>query len=365
MGLAHSVIHRIYSISSDIYTPVSLFKENTNQNGLNLNLFIAGKGNISAFLLDRLYHTEPKVTRQGRRLIWKLPSINRSSVNATLIEADRCFSHFFLRQGFITIPEWVLFTMDISMPLENILGKRNKSEKNDFRKMVKYQYVYDVGSDSERLRLFYYKMYLPYTISRFGKLTILSSFSEMEDLLDKGELLLVKRGGEYLSGMIIYTAPSIPIVAFLGVMDGRIDYVKQGALSALYYYTILWAKEKGYTKLDFGHCRPVLNDGVFLYKKKLGMKIQRSPRKHRMLFLSINNLNPYLEQFFTNNPLIYENQCKLKGLLFVKRNAQSTEQEIEALKKRYFISGLADFTVVLSNGTIVNSNSETIVNKSN
>ena len=105
--------------------------------------------------------------------------------------------------------------------------------------------------------------------------------------MKRGELLLVKKGSEYISGMLIYTAPPIPVVAFLGVTDGRMDYVKQGALLALYYYTILWAKGKGYTKLDFGHCRPILNDGVFVYKRTLGMMIQRSPRRHRTLYLSI------------------------------------------------------------------------------
>ena len=173
----------------------------------------------------------------------------------------------------------------------------------------------------------------------------------MEDILKKGELLLVKRGNEYVSGMLIYKAHSIPIVSYAGVKDGNRDLVKQGAISALYYYTIVWAKEKGYTKLDFGHCRPILNDGVFLYKKKFGMRIQRSPRSHRTLYLSINRFNSSLEQFFANNPLVHEDQGELKGLLFVQRDDQSTRQAVEVLKRKYSIPGLEDFTVVLPDGT--------------
>ncbi len=138
------------------------------------------------------------------------------------------------------------------------------------------------------------------------------------------------------------------IITILGVKDGRRDYVKQGAISALYYYTILWAKERGYTELDWGHCRPILNDGLFLYKKRWGMQIQRSNRKHRTLYISINNNRPnrYLEQFFINNPLVCDDRGKFKGLLFLRSKDKDRRREIEALKRKYFIPGLKGFKVV-------------------
>ena len=76
------------------------------------------------------------------------------------------------------------------------------------------------------------------------------------------------------------------------------------SLADRYYHAILWAKEKGHTQLDFGHCGPFLNDGILLYKKRWGMRMKRSRTKHRMLFLSVHRLNPYLETFLTNNPLV-------------------------------------------------------------
>ena len=165
-----------------------------------------------------------------------------------------------------------------------------------------------------------------------------------------------KRETEYVSGILISTATSIPMVAFLGVKDGRKDYVVKGAISALYYYTILWAKERGYTKLDFGHCRPILNDGLFLFKKRLGMRIHRSPRKHRALYISVDKLkpyHPYLEQFFINNPLVYEDKGQLKGALFVPGNDQSIRQEVKNLKRKYSISGLKGFKVTPLDSSII------------
>lgn len=345
---AYSVVHRICTIASDIYLPVTLFKANGNSDGPGLTLLIAGRGDVSPFFLDRIYNAEPKATRQGRRLIWRIPSLENCQVNSVMIEADRCFSALLSQRGFIAIPEWVLFTMDISMPVEKIIGAWKEREEENLRKIRQYQYVWEVVCDRERLHFFYHKMYLPYIVPRFGKLALLASLGYMEHLLQKGELLLVKRGAEYVSGLLISTATSIPMLAFMGVKDGRTDYVKQGALSALYYYTILWAKERGYTGLDFGHCRPILNDGLFLYKKRWGMQIQRSNRKHRTLYISINNNRPnrYLEQFFINNPLVCDDRGKFKGLLFLRSKDKDRRQEIEALKKKYFIPGLDGFKVV-------------------
>jgi hypothetical protein len=344
---AYSVVHRICSIVSDIYLPVTFFKEHGNSDSSNLTLLIAGRGHVSPFFLDRMYNAEPKATRQGRRFIWTVPSIDRSQVNAIMIEADRCFSRFLSRRGFIAIPEWVLFTMNVSNPVEVIFRRLKKSKGNDLRKIRKHQYACEVGSDRNKLHLFYHKMYLPYIVARYGKLALLASLGYIKDFLQKGELLLVKKGGEYVSGILISTATSIPMVALLGVKDGRTDYVKQGAISALYYYTILWAKERGYTDLDFGHCRPILNDGVFVYKKRFGMGIRRSSRKHRTLYLSIGRPNLYLRQFFINNPLVCDDRGQLKGLLFAQRNDQPSRQEIEALKKKYFIPGLEGFRVII------------------
>ena len=354
---AYSIIHRTYSIVSDILPSVSLFKVNGNANSPDLTLLIAGKGTTFQFLLDRIYNSEPKAIREGKRLIWRIPFLEKFQVNAILIEADRCFSRFLSQRGFVAIPEWVLFTMDVSRPAEEILERWKKRERENIRKVRKHHYVYEAVCDHEKLHFFYYKMFLPYIRPRFGKLAFLVSFGYMENFMQRGgELLLVKKGDEYVSGILISTATSIPMVAFMGVKDGRKDYVVKGAISALYYYTIIWAKERGYTKLDFGHCRPILNDGLFLYKKKLGMRIHRSPRKHRTLYISIDRLkpyHPYLEQFLINNPLIYEDKGQLKGLLFVQGNDQFIRQEVENIKRKYSIPGLKGFTVVPLDSSII------------
>jgi hypothetical protein len=237
--------------------------------------------------------------------------------------------------------------MDISMPTDEIFRRWKKRAGRNLKRIKDYNYTYEVSRDREKLPFFYHKMYLPYMVGRFGKLTLLVSFGYMENLLQRGLLLMVKREGEYVSGGFIYTATPTPMFAFLGVKDGRSEHVKQGAISALYYYNILWAKKEGYTTLDFGHSRPILNDGIYQYKKKWGMRIHKSPRKHRTLYLSIGKPKSSLEHFLINTPFIYDDRGKLKGMLFFQRNNQPTMQEVESFKGKYSTAGLEGFTVVL------------------
>lgn len=342
--LVYPYIHRFYHILADIFPTTSLLNDKET-----LAVFITGKRRDTAFLLDRMFQTEPDESLQGRKFIFNIPSIDSSPVNMVLIEADRCFARFFTRRGFFAIPEWVLFTMDISAPIEKII-RRNKSSKNDFRKIGRYQYTYEETSDKDKLHLFYHTMYLPYISSRYGRLTVHTPLHEMEDILQNGKLLLVKKNHEFVSGMLIERTSSIPIAAYLGIRDGSLKLLKEGALAAVYYYTILWAKEQGYHRMNFGHCRPFLHDGVFLYKKKLGMSIQKSTRKYRMLYLSIRNFNPYLAQFLACNPFVHENRGLLKGLVFIQNGEPFREQEITSLTRKYGIPGLVGFTVIPPDG---------------
>ena len=76
------------------------------------------------------------------------------------------------------------------------------------------------------------------------------------------------------------------------------------------------------------------------------MQIGRSPRHHRMLYLSLGKPNAYIAQFLVNNPLIYEEHGQLKGLFFLDEGAIHSTRSIDVLKKKCVIPGLNDFSVL-------------------
>jgi hypothetical protein len=341
------LLARLNSLLSDIYPEVNLHQGLGTAERPGLKVLLVGRGTSSRFLMDQIFNTEVQAKTLGRRPLWNLPSIDRSQLNMTLIEADECYSRFLTRQGFFAIPEWVLSTMDTSISVKEILHNARKYHANNLRLIRKYQYDYEVVQGIEKLRFFYEKMYLPYIDARFPHTTEFASFELMEAILQRGELLLVKRGPEYISGMLIHSVPSTPLMCYLGVKDGRREYVRQGAVSALYLYSILWAKERGYRRLDFGHCRPILTDGLFWHKKKWGMKMHKSWRKYRTIYLSLGKPHSDLNEFLMNNPMVSVDGRDLKGLLFIPEDDRSNNQMIEAAKRNLSVSGLKDFEILL------------------
>jgi hypothetical protein len=345
------LLNRLYLLISDIHPEVSVYRSVESGQEPGLTVLVAGEGTTSRFLTEKLFPTEPTTIRSlGRRSLWNIPSLDRSRVNMTLIEADECYAPFLTRQGFFAVPEWVLFTMDTSMPLEEILNRARKYHANNLRLIRKHQYTYEAVQDVEKLRLFYNKMYLPYIEARFGQTTELASFEFMEAVLQRGELLLIKRGREYVSGMLIHSVPSTPLMCYLGVKNGDKAYVKEGAVSALYLYSISWAKERDYRRLDYGHCRPFLTDGLFWHKKKWGMRMRRSWRKYRTVYISFGTPHEDIDAFLIKNPMVTVDGRDLKGLLFFPEGDRSDNRMIDAVKENLSVSGLKDFEIVFLSG---------------
>lgn len=348
----YSILNRLYSIISDLYGPVTCLTGCDVGNPSQLRILIAGRDGSSRCLLKNLNLHERETTdrtRQGKRCLWNVPKMNTGSAHALLIEADRCFSPFLRTQGFITIPNWVFLTLDISMPKENILERYKKRNGANYQKIMKCQYTYEAVRDPNLVELFYYRMYLPYVKSRHGELVFTDSFPYINNLMQYGELILVKEGSEYVGGFIINTASSRPVLAYIGVLDGREDCLRNGLSPAIYYFAICWAKENGYTKLDFGHCSPLLNDGILKFKRQWGMCMHRSPRVFRALHLLLCKSSTSLKQFLVNNPVVCEDHGQLKGLFFLDHDASQSESLVEDLKKKYAMPGLTEFSVITVN----------------
>ena len=72
----------------------------------------------------------------------------------------------------------------------------------------------------------------------------------MKKSFESGELLQIKEGQEIVAGVIIdyKVMDEMPRITILGVLRGDFNYVKRGAIIALYYYTIQYLKEGNHKK---------------------------------------------------------------------------------------------------------------------
>jgi len=210
-------------------------------------------------------------------------------------------------------------------PLDSVYKKFSKSIKEDIRKMKKYGYNYEITQDLDKLKMFYYKMYIPYISWKYGKTGVYANFYAIKHLFERGsKLLLIKLDDEYMFGGLFSIKKDKVFATFAGVMEGKFDYIQQGVITASYLYLIQLSKESGANIIDFGSCRPFVNDGVFVYKRKWGTKIEKTGNENTKIFsFKACNDSKGIKSFLTNNPFIYLEKNQL--------NTEACEQNIKVL----------------------------------
>lgn len=352
----YSRLRRILSVVARARLPVYLLSGKEKGSGQNLTALIQGKERTVSFYSRLIYSGIPSRENLGKSIIWK--SLSKSQAmqkrpDVILVEVDKFYAPIFERKKFILIPQWIRFTLDISMSKSAIMKViKNRSLDNNLRKIKKQEYSYEITRDPVKFDLFYRDMYLPYTEHRFGTASWLFSYRHLKSLLENGQLLLVKKRNEYLAGSLLLERKNCLFSHSMGVRDGNLKYVEDGVQTASYYFTIFWAKKKGYGLIDFGYCRPYLQDGVFIYKKRWGMTLKNHNRSMGLgiFALKINRFNTSVRNFLSNNPFVFIDGDKVKGLALAEQNHPLTSQDLKFLMRIHYIKGLDSLVVSSPHG---------------
>jgi hypothetical protein len=105
------------------------------------------------------------------------------------------------------------------------------------------------------------------------------------------------------------------MLTFMGVRNANAEYLRRGALAALYFFVALWAKREGYGEVDFGQTDPFLDDGVVRHKTQWGMRLVSSARAYRSFYLGLFRVGPDLRKLFAGTALIRDDCGRLRGLV--------------------------------------------------
>jgi hypothetical protein len=293
--------------------------------GKNLKILFISNTTPSPYILHLIYTNKPKIERNVKFNIInikKYVSKIQSDIDAVFIKCDRFYSGFFEKQGYKIIPEWIRMIIDISEPLESFFNTLSKNAKEEIRRIKKLDYTYEVSQDLEKLKLFYYNMYIPYTAWRYPETDIHTNFYIMKHLLDQGsKILFIKYKDEYIFGGFFLKKKNFVTASYAGVMKGKFDHVKRGVIAASYYYLIIYSKLINAKIIDLGSCRPFVNDGLFNYKKKWSTKISKSEKVFSEIYSFKKCSNKEgIKSFLINNPFIYLEKNKLNTEAYKKSN---------------------------------------------
>ncbi len=282
----------------------------------------------------------------GKRCTWNIQRIARSrNYDSALLvvegqESPRTSAK--VRNSFF-IPLWLHGKVDSSVDIAEFL--KNGSLKSDVRRIRKNGLEYEISKKESQFDNFYYTMYKPHVTKAHGSTATVQNYNVMKEEFKNCELLLIKKDNEYIAGILLVYKENEASMWSLGIKNADSQYVRDGAIGALFYYSVQYLKERGFDKIEFGLSRPFFNDGVLQYKMKWKQEIVGcSDRGFIMHALSIT---PGVKGFLTHNPFIYRNNNKYHGAIFVQNEELFSKEDLKKICKKSFMSGMSKLFVHL------------------
>jgi hypothetical protein len=308
-----------------------------------LKILYIGHYDNYAFLLNELY-SDWKISEKhvGIHSFNAKDWINRfqTRCDVLFLDLELLYCKMIRKRGFIEIPQWIRQKLEIPYTWAEVTGKfRKNTKKTDLRKVRKYNFSYRLSQSEEDFKDFYHRMYKPYLQKRFSDAVIIEPEWKVLRQCRKGKLMQIIREDRIVACVLLHNKEGRLAYVWVGVPDDIKSEILVGAFSALYYFTIQFGYENGCHEIDFLGSRPLLNDGLFRYKRKWGTYVQDSPVPRGDILIRPLHLKPPVSSFFANNKFIARDGNDLVGkILFDKHELE--KEDVEGLFNFYYTEGL-------------------------
>ncbi len=315
-----------------------------------MTVLVFGKRRSWPYIAETIFSSLDETKEIGRIAVWRVRrylAALEAKPDLAVIHVDEICRGLLKRAGAACLPEWVGFRFDLSRPPEQTWAfARSKNLVENLRRIRKGGYSSETTTDPSRFASFYREMYLPYVPRKFGASTEPVGPRFMRLFFDRGQLLVVKKGAETVSGSVIMNGSRSAKAMIIGVKDGDAGLIRGGALAACYYFTILWAAERRYRSMDFGECRPFFDDGLFYFKKRWGMTLERYRHRRNVFGLWAGSPTPAALDFLAGNPFVIQGRKGLEGRALAEYSGPLAMEELKTILRSCLVPGLDKLTVV-------------------
>jgi len=339
---------------------LSIFRRKNHLGEQEATVLFAGAENAEDdYMISSLFGGQYMVERVKDVCSWNLASTLkrfRQSTDLTIVRIDRVSAGLFFSRDYLAVPEWINLSFQVSEDLK-IPPPRNHSLKDDLRIVRRsnlHPHYSQKASDFDR---FYNEMYVPFIRRRYGEKAYIRNFYRLRRSFEQGGLLWVMQNNKPIAGLLFKRRDRLLQILALGTLNGERTLVKAGALTASYLFIIEHAKELGCELLDFGGCRPLLNDGLLRYKRKWGMVINEKHDTHYDYLVYFNNLNREVISLLSNTPLIFRHNGSLSAISLMDGEKPATEVEVQKAHHSMWIPGLRQLYLVSTSGWKQNTRS--------
>jgi hypothetical protein len=307
--------------------------------GQPLSVLCAAGGQTRHYLTQLLFSEEAREVDLGRIWIWNLSRATwarKRGCPLIVIQADHSIRKVLKEDDWFFIPLWVIGT--VALPITDTMLNQ-KSLRSDLQAIRKSGLRGRVTRDPQCFDDFYHNMYVPHVTRAHGSSVYVNPYDTMRAQLADSDLVLIHDGEKDIAGMMILYEADRARLWSAGVRGGDRRYLKQGALSALYYFSAQHLTEKHFSSVSMGLSRAFLNDGVLRYKRKWAQRLAGTVPAR--IALKVAAETPASRAFLQNNPFIFERSGKLYGAVFLSDRDAATTDSAARMKKQYFHDGLS------------------------
>jgi hypothetical protein len=262
------------------------------------------------------------------------------AVDPVCVDVELLCCRLFDWPGFLAIPQWICQKYAVPELWSGVVASfRRNTRKTDLRRIRQHRLQYRITRSNEDFRQFYHDMYAPYLRHRFGDEVIVEPEWKVLRQCRKGELMHIVRDSQVVAAVLLHLQGDRLAYVWVGVLEGLEEDLFQGAFSAMYYYTILYGYEQGCKEVDFLGSRPLLNDGLFQYKRKWGTYVEDSPVPRGDILLKPTRFTESVASVVAETPFIVRDGADLVGKVLVPGGALSYER-VRDIHSRLFAPGL-------------------------
>ena len=322
-----------------------------------LGILYAGSKENKNYMINLTFDSPYEENYIGNIWIWEvLKKVKEKNHNCSLMiaEVPKFFSLFFKNKKWFYIPCWISGEIDISKEIFSLITK--ESLKSDIRKIKKNNLSFESTNEISQLHDFYHNMYLPYITEAHNDEAFVTGYDFVKEEFKNCDLIFIKSKEEYIGGILIRYAGERARLWYIGVKDGNRDYLQQGLVGALYYFSFCYLKARGFRKVGLGGTRAFLKDGVLQYKKKWSMRIISAISASQTgFFVNILPERNSAKGFFLNNPFIYMDKGKLEGAIFIENDQLLSEKDFRKIYKDYYMHGISKLIIYRFGGSLSNA----------
>lgn len=209
--------------------------------------------------------------------------------------------------------DWVIGPIGIRMAIDFHPGEnwqdivhRIGSQTGNMRLLRKSNFSYRISHDADDFTDFYHALHIPMVKNRYHDFGDILSEDGLRHVFKNGGFLLqiLDKDGQVIAAGLEYLRNHVLYGLLNGVRDGSPNLMKQGALLAIYYFSMQWCLENRIRRFDAGLCPPFTTSGLYQHKRSWRFEPELNFWKPHSVLLWAPESAPCAVEWMKANPIV-------------------------------------------------------------